>query len=1432
MRKEIGEFVKVSGISRPRARKRFASVNRSLEALLPPIGRDKIESLNRFKSPPPFPPRRSGACMSLGKQILDLRQAGRFREAFDYLADARQQSRSIDEARPALDAFREHFLGFQDSTLGGPLTGCLLLDFARQSWQTHPQDVRVVLATHFGFNGKGVTNRDAPIRGLWAQTALPLLDARLHLVSAILDDDDMGSFANQLWQSVQKYEQGWLGCAPSAGGDSSQVWQSSPPPASLKRLPIARWKAIFEGLEQQLRLRPGAAGGAEPNWDHPGLIAAVETLLYLSDPEQDLPSARESSTWVLLAQAEVIDVGGAAIVLSDGLMARLVVEGVPGGAGYLYPDPRGQGYVPTGCVDQQGNPCSTFEQGLRTAMTVVRRWLGSRPCDFDFRWRLTPIDPRSVLELPAPVAYIEGPSATAAFACSVRAVLEGTRLDGQTALTACFEAPLTIDPSLALVGGVLGKLFGQWQSAPRNASLPQFFGTVQRERIDRIVLSAAQFERKSDPRAIDVDFRRSKIRLIPAATFDVAYHQLSRHAQITDAVKRALKTRAEGLLAELGGQYVSPRLYREGEPTIDENGIRVVPRNYLLPDETAALILGKLPRGGNRIAILAKSGFGKSTLLMGVQSAIASAPGDLVPLRLGACPTVAGRNELEKEIRPPLLSGVVWNSDRDEVLSHLAKELLGNLKLCDVAGHPLGLQPTERNDWLSNCADRGEIVFLLDALDQTHGEMDTLRKFLNEDGIRDCPVLLTGRPETVTTKEMGYQGVDWKLVQLDVFNDDGIRAYCGNATAARLLAKREWRPLIEVPILLKQMKELAEAGKLEGLKNLEAVYHASLRHLLTHGKPGLTDAGLKLSLSQDMATVECEHAQAAWQTIRGASPGSKGSNFTGVLKLSHLDSRLSDKQLLQLNLVALGAYVEEGEQVEQRKAGEQNALIWRHLSFCEHFAGVHLAGLPPAEQSQILREIGRELEWQNTLRFALSAADRRSDLGALRHLAAELIAAGNPLIVWLAMRDDKIELHDGPAQSSREIHLDSLCRWLVHRDRDSWTNRYDSDTSPWRKVDLPRPEVTTDTIAILESLFDPAVRDSRWLHAAWELLVESGCRSEDDNIKARCEAIRDRFLAEFEALVAAAANACRGRPPSEWPAPHKHVLSLLPDECFSNLGLMQHAANYCQCPPAGWQHPTEPTRDPLTYWRGSAEGVGDDDERPRKKMTIPQPFLVQRTPMTNAQFEVFDPTHSRYRRRDWKRSETDTLDDHPVIEVTWYQTALFAVWLTGANKTFGTFRLPSETEWEFACRAGRDGPNDLFGVSWRDAGGNDRYDSLSSREANFNGEYPEGAAPKDLYLNGTVPAGGLPDRRYPANGFGLLDMHGQVYEWCQNEFTESYDAEPSGDDSGLFASLTNRRVLRGGFWGSDAWGTRSADRSGFTPGDRDDIIGFRLSRTP
>ncbi|MGB7922038.1 MAG: SUMF1/EgtB/PvdO family nonheme iron enzyme [Pyrinomonadaceae bacterium] len=165
--------------------------------------------------------------------------------------------------------------------------------------------------------------------------------------------------------------------------------------------------------------------------------------------------------------------------------------------------------------------------------------------------------------------------------------------------------------------------------------------------------------------------------------------------------------------------------------------------------------------------------------------------------------------------------------------------------------------------------------------------------------------------------------------------------------------------------------------------------------------------------------------------------------------------------------------------------------------------------------------------------------------------------------------------------------------------------------------------------------------------------------------------------------------------------------------------------------------------------------------------------------------------------------------DKPVVNVTWQDAQAFCEKLS--RLTNRQYRLPSEAEWEYACRAGA---QTYFAFG----------DALSSSLANYNSLIPFGKAPRNRPLQAALAVG----QSMVANGFGLYDMHGNVWEWCADHWHDSYNAAPNDGRAWVDQTDENLRILRGGSWLSPALNTRSASRRKMPKFLRAADIGFRV----
>lgn len=213
-----------------------------------------------------------------------------------------------------------------------------------------------------------------------------------------------------------------------------------------------------------------------------------------------------------------------------------------------------------------------------------------------------------------------------------------------------------------------------------------------------------------------------------------------------------------------------------------------------------------------------------------------------------------------------------------------------------------------------------------------------------------------------------------------------------------------------------------------------------------------------------------------------------------------------------------------------------------------------------------------------------------------------------------------------------------------------------------------------------------------------------------------------------------------------------------------------------------------------TFYMGG-DGKGENfDEAPVHKVVISRSFLMGETEVTNAQYEQFRPEHKALRGKDGVSTE----DDDAVVNVS-YQDALdFCAWLS--EKEGKNYRLPTEAEWEYACRAG------TYTLYYTGDG--------LPEEMCRNQVIARDYQPVSLKVGQTTP-----------NAFGLYDMHGNVEEWCMDwygEYSEEEQTDPVGPASGIY------RVTRGGSHHTPVQYLRSSNRMAMIPEDKHSLTGFRV----
>jgi formylglycine-generating enzyme required for sulfatase activity len=232
-----------------------------------------------------------------------------------------------------------------------------------------------------------------------------------------------------------------------------------------------------------------------------------------------------------------------------------------------------------------------------------------------------------------------------------------------------------------------------------------------------------------------------------------------------------------------------------------------------------------------------------------------------------------------------------------------------------------------------------------------------------------------------------------------------------------------------------------------------------------------------------------------------------------------------------------------------------------------------------------------------------------------------------------------------------------------------------------------------------------------------------------------------------------------------------------------------------------------------------------ESEGPQRTVTVPHFFLgkysvtqaqwqaVLALPQVNRELES-DP--SKFKGND-PRGNGEAA--RPVENVSWYDAVEFCDRLS--QLTGRPYRLPSEAEWEYACRAGTTTPFHFGETITTDLA---NYDGTDDPDGRWSGSY--GRGPKGIYRQETTTVGSFG----VANAFGLFDMHGNVWEWCLDHWHSNYEGAPTDGSAWITDNEEASRLLRGGSWKYDPRNCRSASRSYYVnfPDSRNYNIGFRV----
>jgi formylglycine-generating enzyme required for sulfatase activity len=404
------------------------------------------------------------------------------------------------------------------------------------------------------------------------------------------------------------------------------------------------------------------------------------------------------------------------------------------------------------------------------------------------------------------------------------------------------------------------------------------------------------------------------------------------------------------------------------------------------------------------------------------------------------------------------------------------------------------------------------------------------------------------------------------------------------------------------------------------------------------------------------------------------------------------------------------------------------------------------------------------------------------------------------------------------------------CDWLLAIIGSGWLDARDDDGN--RRLDNPHDFIRIEIAAALKREIPviPILLDGARLPKADQLPDDLRQLVLWNGLDVR----HASFHTDMDKLV----RDLRGREPVQQPTPATAAVTVRAD------GRMKVDASIVHGAPDGWFRPGNGQVEWFQDYEGGPEMVvvpagsfmmgspetelGQPVERPQHPVTIAGPFAIGRHAVTRCQFAAFvnntghrteGGAHVREGsewvndpRASWRDPGFTQDDSHPVVSVSWQDAKAFAAWLS--NQSGRVYRLLTEAEWEYAARAGTTTP------FWWGS-------TITSAQANYDGNYVYGnSGTKGEYRKQTVPVGS-----FATNPWGLYQVHGNVWEWCEDVFHFGYNGAPADGSAWLESRDAAERVVRGGSWLRFPEYLRSAARGKLTPDSRFSGVGFRVART-
>ena len=778
---------------------------------------------------------------------------------------------------------------------------------------------------------------------------------------------------------------------------------------------------------------------------------------------------------------------------------------------------------------------------------------------------------------------------------------------------------------------------------------------------------------------------------------------------------------------------------------------------------------------GNRVRIFAESGFGKSMLMLWCEHRTSSPRSAYLPLRLGRTTGADGALDIRWN-EGDVLSKLVERSSMTNAFTAYGEE--------NAQANALDIEA--RKSWLRNMLRKGRVVFLIDALDQIVTDVDGLGSFLGSDLVKRCPVILTGRPESALNRNQAFVDNQWRTLRVMPFDHERRVRYLGKKLAEKILLdqededqededvnwltsqedlrKHQWKDLVEVPLLLNLMKRLATAQEgsdaLMSIRSRHDLYALAVKELIQQGWRSAKDNDKALLLDEFKIRGWLERIAWAMVVRHDFSNVFEGERFAAFRE--SMDASGSSNHLGSLLNALKQIDLTTDYQVLDR--ADAAGLAFRHRSFLEYFAACHWM----AVDGRTDMDSGEILENRR-----LTENKRMEVLGAIHGLQD-----GD-------LRDESLLKRRGDWQ-------DTLRFALGHPNperREELAKQLISHGNPW---------------VVYQALKRDKVEFSPGLESACRWLVhrDSPFRFEYRDAVSETERNADDIQGEAKEMVTAEAidgdlMLDRCYRDGAYLSSLRELIGDTPFHAvYSKDSRLREALHRLPGSDGQWSF-----LDSFYRIDGGVFEYGKKREGVAGKRVRVESFWMADFPITNALFELFCPSHRR------ERDQYSNRDDDPVVYVNWYMAMEFCDWLSTITER--NYSLPTDYEWEWAVRGTNKDQQYWWGdqlrekLIWCDEAGATRTRSRS--------ESIEAHQYEDLYH---------PTKEQRATGCGLMDVHGNVWEWtCNSKLGEAFAPK---------ASEGSPRYLVGGAWLHYAIITRCGNRFDNPPGSRNYVKGFRI----